>query len=163
MRANRPIERDQMAVFLPFVHGNDTFSASSMERTEKKSQGRTVVIGILFVATIAAALTWLRYTSQAPSTANAHLISEGLVLAKFPSNVARQIRLGSKAIVTFETSPSKRLVGRSPIARNGRRRDESGDSSQRSPDRSAARHALQRHRRYLAPEPRDEIGLKLGA
>ncbi len=82
-----------------------------MERTEKKSQGRSVVVGILLLATIAAALTWLRYASQAPSTANAHLISERLVLAKFPSNVAGEIRQGSKAIVTFETAPSKRLAG----------------------------------------------------
>ena len=82
-----------------------------MERTEKKSQGRSVVVGILLLATIAAALTWLRYGSQAPSTANAHLISERLVLAKFPSNVAGEIRPGSKAIVTFETAPSKRLAG----------------------------------------------------
>jgi multidrug resistance efflux pump len=82
-----------------------------MERTEKKGPGRSVVIGILLLAAIAAALTWLRYTSQAPSTVNAHLISEGLVLAKFPSNVAREIRQGSKAIVTFETSPSKRFDG----------------------------------------------------
>ena len=82
-----------------------------MERTEKKSQGRSVVVGILLLATIAAALTWLRYASQAPSTANAHLISEKLVLAKFPANVAREIRQGSKAIVTFESAPSKRLAG----------------------------------------------------
>jgi hypothetical protein len=100
-----------MAVFLPFVHGKDTFSAASMERTEKKSPGRTVVISILLLAAIAAALTWLRYTSQAPSTVNAHLISERLVLAKFPSNVAGEIREGSRAIVTFQTSPSKRLAG----------------------------------------------------
>jgi multidrug resistance efflux pump len=82
-----------------------------MERTEKKSGGRTVVIGIILLAAIAAALTWLRYTSQAPSTVNAHLISERLVLAKFPSNVAGEIREGSKAIITFETSPRKRLAG----------------------------------------------------
>ena len=82
-----------------------------MERTEKKSQGRSVVVGIVLLATIAAALTWLRYASQAPSTANAHLISEKLVLAKFPANVAREIRQGSKAIVTFGSAPSKRLAG----------------------------------------------------
>jgi multidrug resistance efflux pump len=82
-----------------------------MERTEKKSRGRIVVIGILFLAASAAALTWLRYRSQAPSTANAHLIAENLVLAKFPSTVTGEIRPGSKAIVTFETSPSKRLTG----------------------------------------------------
>jgi hypothetical protein len=82
-----------------------------MERTEKKNQGRIVVIGILLVAAIGAAATWLRYTSQAPSTVNAHLIAENLVLAKFPSTVAGEIRQGSKAIVTFKTSPSKRLAG----------------------------------------------------
>jgi hypothetical protein len=82
-----------------------------MERTEKKSQGRSVVVGILLLATIGAALTWLRYASQAPSTANAHLIAERLVLAKFPSNVAGEIRQGSKAIVTFETAPSRRFAG----------------------------------------------------
>ena len=82
-----------------------------MERTEKKSQGRSVVVGILLLATIAAALTWLRYASQAPSTANAYLIAERLVLAKFPSNVAGEIRQGSKAIVTFETAPSRRFAG----------------------------------------------------
>jgi multidrug resistance efflux pump len=82
-----------------------------MERTEKKRSGRSVVIGILLLAAIAGALTWLRYTSQAPSTVNAHLVSERLVLAKFPSNVAGGIRQGSKAIVTFETSPSKRFDG----------------------------------------------------
>ena len=69
------------------------------------------MIGIVLVAAIAAALTWLRYTSQAPSTVKAHLISERLVLATFPSNVAEEIREGSKAIVTFETSPGKRVVG----------------------------------------------------
>jgi multidrug resistance efflux pump len=82
-----------------------------MERTEKKSQGRIVVIGILLAAALAAALTWLRYTSQAPSTVNAHLTSERLVLATFPSKIAREIRPGSKAIVTFEASPAKRLTG----------------------------------------------------
>jgi hypothetical protein len=82
-----------------------------MERTEKKNPGRTVVISILLLAAIAAALTWLRYTSQAPSTVNAQLISERLVLAKFPSSVAGEIREGSRAIVTFQTSPSKRLAG----------------------------------------------------
>ena len=65
-----------MAVFLPFVHGSDTFPATSMERTEKKNQGRTVVIGIILLAAIGAALTWLRYTSQAPSTVNAQLMVE---------------------------------------------------------------------------------------
>jgi hypothetical protein len=82
-----------------------------MERTEKKGQGRFVVVGIVLLAMIAAALTRLRYASQAPSTADAHLVSERLVLAKFPSDVAREIRQGSKAIVTFENAPSKRLAG----------------------------------------------------
>jgi hypothetical protein len=82
-----------------------------MERTEKKNPGRTVVIGIILLAAIGAALTRMRYTSQAPSTVNAQLIAERLVLAKFPASVAGEIREGSKAIVTLETSPSKRLVG----------------------------------------------------
>ena len=82
-----------------------------MERTEKKNLGRIVVIGIILLAAIGAALTWLRYTSQAPSTVNAQLISDGLVLAKFPASVAGEIREGSRAIVTLETSPAKRLVG----------------------------------------------------
>jgi hypothetical protein len=70
-----------------------------------------VVLGILLLGAIGAAATWLRYTSQAPSTVNAHLIAENLILAKFPSNVAGEIRQGSKAIVTFETSSSKRFAG----------------------------------------------------
>ena len=82
-----------------------------MERTEKKNQGRIVVIAIVLLAAIGAAATWLRYTSQAPSTIDARLIAENLVLAKFPSKVAGEIRQGSKAIVTFESSPSKRLAG----------------------------------------------------
>jgi hypothetical protein len=82
-----------------------------MERTEKKNPGRIVVVGILLLGAIGAAATWLRYTSQAPSTVNAHLIAENLILAKFPSDVAGEIRQGSKAIVTFQTSPSKRFAG----------------------------------------------------
>ncbi len=82
-----------------------------MERTEKKRHGRSVVIGILLLGAIGAGLTWLRYTVQAPSTVNAHLISERLILATFPSNSAREIREGSKAIVTLEGSPGKKLAG----------------------------------------------------
>jgi multidrug resistance efflux pump len=82
-----------------------------MESTEKKRRGQGVVIGILLLATIGAGLTWLRYTAQAPSTNNAHLVSERLVLATFNSNAARNIREGSKAIVTFETSPGERFTG----------------------------------------------------
>jgi multidrug resistance efflux pump len=81
------------------------------ERTEKKRRGQNVVIGILLLATIGAALTWLRYTAQAPSTTNAHLVSDRLVLATFRPNFARNIREGSKAIVTFESSRGKRLEG----------------------------------------------------
>jgi multidrug resistance efflux pump len=82
-----------------------------MESTEKKRRGRGVVIAILLLATIGAALTWLRYTAQAPSTTSAHLVSERLVLATFNSNAARNIRERSKAIVTFETSPGERFAG----------------------------------------------------
>jgi multidrug resistance efflux pump len=82
-----------------------------IESTEKKSQGPRVVIAILLVGVIGAGLTWLRYTAQAPSTANAHLVSERLVLAKFPSNVARDIREGSKAVVTLQSSPGEPLEG----------------------------------------------------
>jgi hypothetical protein len=42
---------------------------------------------------------------------DAHLVSERLVLAKFPSNVARDIREGSKAIVTLQSWPGKPLQG----------------------------------------------------
>ena len=57
----------------------------------------------------------------------------------------------------------KTACGRSPIERNAGRRDESGDSSQGSPDRSTPGDALQRHGRYVTLYRRDEIGLKLGA
>ena len=53
--------------------------------------------------------------------------------------------------------------GRRPIARNGGRRDKSGDRSQGSPDRSTTGDALQRHGRYVTLYRGDEIGLKLGA
>jgi multidrug resistance efflux pump len=69
------------------------------------------VISILLLATIGAGLTWLRYTAQAPSTTNARLVSHRLVLATFNSSAARNIREGSKAIVTFETAPGRRLAG----------------------------------------------------
>jgi multidrug resistance efflux pump len=82
-----------------------------MESTEKKRRGKSVVIGMLLLATIGAGLTWLRYTAQAPSTANARLVADRLVLARFDSHAARNIREGSKAIVTFESSAGKRLAG----------------------------------------------------
>jgi multidrug resistance efflux pump len=82
-----------------------------IESTEKKNRGRSVVIGILLLATLAAALTWQHYRAQAPSTANAQLVSDRLVRATFPSQVAKNIREGSRAIVTFENSPAKKLPG----------------------------------------------------
>jgi multidrug resistance efflux pump len=81
------------------------------ERTEKKRRGQNVVIGMLLLATIGAGLTWLTYTAQAPSTTNAQLVSDRLVLATFRANAAHNIRNGSKAIVTFESSRGKRLEG----------------------------------------------------
>jgi multidrug resistance efflux pump len=81
------------------------------ERTEKNRRGQNVVIAMLLLATIGAGLTWLRYTAQAPSTTNAQLISDRLVLATFRSDAARNIREGSKAIVTFESLRGKRLEG----------------------------------------------------
>ncbi len=81
------------------------------ERTEKKRLGPTVVLGILLLATVGAGLTWLRYTGQAPSTTNAQLISDRLVHATFHSRDARNIRQGSKAIVTFESAPGQRFDG----------------------------------------------------
>jgi multidrug resistance efflux pump len=81
------------------------------ERTEKKRRGPTVVLGILLLATVGAGLTWLRYTGQAPSTTNAQLVSDRLVLATFHSKDARNIRQGSKAIVTFENAPGQRFEG----------------------------------------------------
>jgi multidrug resistance efflux pump len=100
-----------MTVFLPFVHGDDSFSAAVKERTEKRRRGKNVVIGILLLATLGAGLTWLRYTAQAPSTINAQLISDRLVLATFRPKAARKIREGSKAIVTFESSGTKQFEG----------------------------------------------------
>jgi multidrug resistance efflux pump len=100
-----------MTVFLPFAHGDDSFSAAVKERTEKKRRGKSVVIGIVLLATLGAGLTWLRYTAQAPSTINAQLISDRLVLATFRPKAAGKIREGSKAIVTFESSGGKRFEG----------------------------------------------------
>ena len=82
-----------------------------MESTEKKPQGKNVVIGILLLATLGAGLTWMRYTAQAPSTKNARLISDRVVLATFSAHAARNIRTGAKAIVTVENSGGKRFLG----------------------------------------------------
>ena len=82
-----------------------------MESTEKKRQGKKVVIGILLLATLGAGLTWMRYTAQAPSTKNARLISDRVVLATFSAHAARNIREGTEAIVTLESSSGKRLLG----------------------------------------------------
>jgi hypothetical protein len=69
------------------------------------------VIGILLLAMVRAGLTWRRYTAQVPSTTNAQLVSERLVMATFDARAARNIREGTKAIVTFESSGAKRLAG----------------------------------------------------
>jgi multidrug resistance efflux pump len=82
-----------------------------MESTEKKRQGKNVVIGILLLATLGAGLTWMRYTAQAPSTKNARLISDRVVLATFSAHAARNIREGTKAIVTFESSAGEKFSG----------------------------------------------------
>jgi multidrug resistance efflux pump len=82
-----------------------------MESTEKKSEGIKVVIGILLLATIGAGLTWMRYTAQAPSTTDARLISDRVVFATFNAHSARNIRKGTKAIVTVESSSGKTLLG----------------------------------------------------
>jgi multidrug resistance efflux pump len=82
-----------------------------MESTEKKRQGKSVVIGILLLATLGAGLTWMRYTAQAPSTKNARLISDRVVLATFSAHAARNIREGTKAIVTVESSGGEKFSG----------------------------------------------------
>jgi multidrug resistance efflux pump len=82
-----------------------------MESTEKKSQGIKVVIGILLLATIGAGLTWMRYTAQAPSTTDARLISDRVVIATFSAHAARNMREGTKAIVTVQGSSGKKLFG----------------------------------------------------
>ena len=82
-----------------------------MESTEKKRQGKKVVIGILLLAALGAGLTWMRYTAQAPSTKDARLISDRIVLATFSAHAARNIRQGTKAIVTIESSSGKKLLG----------------------------------------------------
>jgi multidrug resistance efflux pump len=82
-----------------------------MESTEKKRQGKNVVIGILLLATLGAGLTWTRYTAQSPSTKDARLVSDRVVLATFSAHAARNIREGTKAIVTVESSSGKRLLG----------------------------------------------------
>jgi multidrug resistance efflux pump len=82
-----------------------------MESTEKKRRGKNVVIGILLLATIGAGLTWINYIAQAPSTKDAHLISDRIVLATFSAHAARNIREGAKAIVTVESSAGKTLSG----------------------------------------------------
>ena len=78
-----------------------------MESTEKKWQGKNVVIGILLLATLGAGLTWTRYTAQSPSTKDARLISDRVVVATFSARAARNILDGTRAIVTFENSGGK--------------------------------------------------------
>jgi hypothetical protein len=82
-----------------------------MESTEKKRQGKKVVIGILLLAALGAGLTWMRYTAQVPSTNDARLISDRIVFATFSPHAARNIRQGTKAIVTVESSSGKKLLG----------------------------------------------------
>jgi multidrug resistance efflux pump len=82
-----------------------------MESTEKKLPGKAIVIGILLLATVGTGLTWMRYTAQAPSTTNCRLVSERIVMATFNARAARNIREGTKAIVTFESSPARRFSG----------------------------------------------------
>jgi multidrug resistance efflux pump len=82
-----------------------------MESTEKKRQGKWVVIGILLLAALGAGLTWMRYSAQAPSTTDARLISDRTIIATFSAHAARNIRQGTKAIVTIESSGGKKLLG----------------------------------------------------
>ena len=82
-----------------------------MESTEKKLRGKAIVIGVLLAATVATGLTWLGYTAQAPSTTSAHLIRDRVVFATFEAHAARNIREGTQAIVTFESSDGKRFTG----------------------------------------------------
>ena len=82
-----------------------------MESTEKKWQGKNVVIGILLLATLGAGLTWTRYTAQSPSTKDARLISDRVVVATFSARAARNILDGTRAIVTFENSGGKKFSG----------------------------------------------------
>ena len=63
-----------------------------MESTEKKRQGKGVVIGILLLAALGAGLTWMRYSAQAPSTTDARLISDRTIIATFSAHAARNIR-----------------------------------------------------------------------
>ena len=72
-----------------------------MESTEKKPLGKNVVLGILLLGMVGAALTWITYTGQSPSTKNARFVSERTVIAIFSARAARNIREGTKAIVTL--------------------------------------------------------------
>ncbi|HEY5704800.1 MAG TPA: hypothetical protein VIS96_04430 [Terrimicrobiaceae bacterium] len=82
-----------------------------MESTEKKRQGKSVVIGILLLATLGAGLTWMRYTAQVPSTKNARLVSDRVVLATFSAHAARNILDGARAVVTFTSSTGRKFSG----------------------------------------------------
>jgi multidrug resistance efflux pump len=82
-----------------------------MESTEKSVPGKKVVIAILGVATLGASLTWIRYTAQVPSTENAQLVSDRVVIATFDARAARNLHEGTKAIVTFEASGGRRFSG----------------------------------------------------
>jgi multidrug resistance efflux pump len=82
-----------------------------MDGTKKRRRGKAVVISILLLAILGAGLTWQRYSVQAPSTKNARLMSDGVVVASFDARAARNIREGNRAIVTFSNSPWKKLSG----------------------------------------------------
>jgi hypothetical protein len=82
-----------------------------MESTEKKLKGKTIVIGILLLGSVAAGLTWMRYSAQAPSTTNARLIRDRVVFATFDARAARSIREGTHAIVTFGSTTGEKFAG----------------------------------------------------
>jgi multidrug resistance efflux pump len=82
-----------------------------MESTEKKPLGKKVVLGILLLGMVGAGLTWITYTGQSPSTENAWFVSERTVIAIFSARAARNIREGTKAIVTLDSRADKGWLG----------------------------------------------------
>jgi multidrug resistance efflux pump len=82
-----------------------------MESTEKKPLGKNVVLGILLLGMVGAGLTWIKYTGQSPSTENAWFVSDRTVIAIFSARAARNIREGTKAIVTLGGRPEKGWPG----------------------------------------------------
>lgn len=85
-----------------------------MQRTEKspKRSGPIVVLGVLVLAVLAAAGTWMRYSSENPSTTRGHLKADRTVLAFFSPPAAKQIRPGMRAVVTVSGRDSKKFEGR---------------------------------------------------